>query len=125
MTSGPTSDDAPPPGTTGPAIRWRRSVDALWRVVPGGLVALALDGEARPQLITGPAVETWDLLEDPHTVVDLIALLAQRYGVDPDDVADDVAGLIADLADHGLVTADSPAGDEASAATTPHRAGEL
>ena len=113
MTSGPTSDVSSPGGAP---RRWRRADDALWRVVPGSLVVLgsAADG---PQLLTGPAVEAWALLAEPRTADELADALAARYEIATAEITGDVTGLVADLADHGLVV--SVADDEVGSGPSP------
>ena len=75
-------------------VLWRRSLDAVILMPVGADDALTLPG-------TGAAV--WDLLVEPATLGELVAVLAEAYGADPSVVEHDVRGLLTDLESLGAV----------------------
>jgi hypothetical protein len=75
-------------------VLWRRSLDAVLCLPPNANEPVTLAG-------TGP--EVWDLLESPHSVVQLAAVLSDRHGADPDVVAVGVDPVVDQLAALGLI----------------------
>ncbi len=51
-----------------------------------------------------PAAAVWDLLEEPASLAELVAALAEVYEEDPAVVELDVTTLLAELEDLGAVT---------------------
>jgi len=76
------------------AVSWRRSIDA---------VVLMPAGAAEPAALPGTAAAVWDLLAEPASLAELVAALSEVYAVDPEAITDDVAALLAQLAELGAV----------------------
>lgn len=81
---------------------WRRRPDVLWRRSVEAVILGAASG-GDPVTLTGTGAAVWDLLEEPTTLADLVAVLAAEYGADPAVVEHDVAALLADLQALGVV----------------------
>lgn len=89
------------------ATRWVRAPDALWRRLPRSAVLLARHGEEPLTTnLTGAAL--WDVLAEPHTVDEAARILAGTFGADPARVVRDIAPVIAELAERGLLVAVGP-----------------
>ena len=67
-----------------------------------GWVLIAATG-TRPLTLRGTGIDVWDFFETPHTEPELVDWLAQRYRVPPTVVASDVAPVLAELRDEGLL----------------------
>ena len=75
---------------------WRRRDDVLWR--------RSLDAVI---LLPGTGAIVWDLLEEPATLTELVATLAEAYEADPAVVDHDVRTLLGELETLGAVARDS------------------
>lgn len=79
-----------------PRVLWVRSPDVLWRRTLEAVVLLAPDtGEIITLTATGQAL--WEALEEPGTVPEVAARVADGYDVAPEVVAADIAPVLHDL----------------------------
>ena len=76
-----------------------RSPTALWRSLPDRLVVLCDNDDVLTMM--GTAVDIWRLLEEPRAPRDLVAVLADGYGVDPQQIAGDVEAVLDQLVRSG------------------------
>ena len=83
----------------GPAVLWRRSLDAVLVLPPAADEPLTLAG-------TGAAL--WDLLEAPASTDELVVALADRYGVEPATVEVDLVPALAELEMLGVIETARP-----------------
>lgn len=85
-----------------PSPLWQRSACALWRRSGQTLVLKANDTD---ELVTlGHAgLELWVELAEPLTLEEVSIRLAALFGVEPEQVAADLAPLLDDLEDRHLV----------------------
>lgn len=81
---------------------YRRRSGVLWRRSLDTTVCLPPD-EVEPVTLAGTGPEVWEILRDPHSVVDLAAELSARHGADIDIVTADVRPVIQELAALGLI----------------------
>ena len=84
------------------AAVWRRRDDVLWRRSLDAVIVLPV-GADEPSTLPGTGAIVWDLLEEPATVAELVAILADAYEEDPAVVDHDVRALLADLETLGAV----------------------
>jgi hypothetical protein len=85
-------------------LPWCRSERLLWRRTLAGVVLLRTDETAsEPVELRGPAAGIWELLEEPMAADDLVAALAEAYGVHEDQVANDVSGALDILLELGAL----------------------
>ena len=77
--------------------RYRARPDVLVRIAPGFVAIARPDGVNLT--LTGTGAALWQLLGEPRTMHDLSHDLAERYDVDPQRVADDIAPVLAELQD--------------------------
>ena len=80
--------------------RWSRSPGTLWRVAPGFLALVDLEG--RRLQVAGPAGDMWELLSEPRSEDDLVEMLAARYDVSSQSIADEVSHLLLSLRERGF-----------------------
>jgi hypothetical protein len=85
------------------ASEWSRAEPVLWRRTLAGVVVLPTGGEREPVALHGPAAGIWELLAEPMTATDLVAALAESYGVEETQVADDVGDALAVLLELGAL----------------------
>jgi len=85
------------------AAVWRRREDVLWRRSLDAVILLPV-GVDEPRTLLGTGASVWDLLEEPATVAELVAILADAYDTDAAVVEHDVRALLADLEALGAVT---------------------
>lgn len=83
-------------------IRFQRSPDALYRRV-GEEILLA-----KPELddfdaLSTTAAATWELLQNPRTLSDVVQLLAAAYAVSPQLISSEVEALLRDLLRRGWI----------------------
>jgi hypothetical protein len=88
------------PSKVAVAGTWARRPEVLWRWVIDGVVLLLTD-EDNPFVITGSGAVLWGLLDQPRSTTDVVAQLADLYGVDPAVVLRDIAPLLEELAARG------------------------
>ena len=84
---------------------YARTDGVLFRAVPGYLALATVDGAAVE--VHGPGSDVWDLLPSPLEWVELVRAVAERYGVMPSVVAEDVSELLISLERSGFVTHDA------------------
>ena len=82
---------------------WRRREDVLWRRSLDAVSLLPV-GVDEPMTLPGTGAAVWDLLEEPATLPELVAILADAYDEDPPVVDRDVRELLAELETLGAVT---------------------
>ena len=80
----------------GPAVLWRRSLEAALVLSPG------VD---EPLTLARTGADLWDLLAEPTPIDDLVAALAARYGAEPSVVTADVVPVLAELEAIGAIEA--------------------
>lgn len=73
-----------------------------WQKVDGVVVMLAL-GSAHYYSLDETATRMWDLLDECADVASALAQLQAEYDVDPETLQRDLRGLIARLADAGVL----------------------
>lgn len=66
------------------------------------MVALARDGVA-PITLQGTGVALWEMLADPHTTIELVSEMADRFGVEPGVIGDDLEQALGQLVAAGLI----------------------
>ena len=86
-------------------MKFSRSDGVLFRAGPGYLALATVDGVAVE--VHGPGTDVWDLLATPREPADLVHAVAERYGVAPSAIAQDVSELLASLERSGYVTHDA------------------
>jgi hypothetical protein len=84
---------------------WRRRGDVLWRRSLDAVILLPV-GVEEPLTLPGPGAAVWDLLAEPATVAELVAILADAYDEDSAVVEHDVRALLGDLEGLGAVAHD-------------------
>ena len=84
----------------------RRAEGVLWRNVGPEVVATATDREGF-EVLSPSAGAAWRKLDRPRVPEDLVASLAEEYGLDPAAIRSDVQELLGDLVDRGLVELDA------------------
>jgi hypothetical protein len=84
---------------------WHRREDVLWRRSLDAVILLPV-GVEDPLTLPGTGASVWDLLEEPATLTQLVATLAEVYEEDPAVVEQDVRALLAELEDLGAVAHD-------------------
>ena len=78
----------------GPAVLWRRSLDAVLVLSPG------VDD---PLTLAGAGTGLWDLLAAPTSTDDLVDALAAQYDVDRRTVEIDVVSVLSELEAIGVI----------------------
>ncbi len=87
------------------AAVWRRRDDGLWRRSLDAVILLPV-GVDDPMTLPGTGASVWDLLEEPASLAELVAILADAYEEDPTVVEHDVRTLLTELEGLGAVTRD-------------------
>ena len=87
------------------AAVWRRREDVLWRRSLDAVILLPV-GVQEPMTLPGTGASVWDLLEEPATIAELVAVLGEAYDAEPAVVEHDVSELLAELESLGAVTRD-------------------
>jgi hypothetical protein len=82
--------------------RYVRVDGVLERAVADGVLLLGPDLD-EPLAILGSTADVWPLLEEPRTVDELVAALADRYATDPDDVRPHVVATLTALTGSALL----------------------
>jgi hypothetical protein len=80
--------------------RWQRAPGVVWRRSDSKVALLC---KARDELLvlSGTGAVTWELLAEPIGEQDLIELLADEFGADPEDVASALRPFLTGLAEAG------------------------
>ncbi len=81
-----------------------RHAGLTWHVVGDDVVVLDLEGSVYLKL-NGSARVLWERLAEPCTEAELTALLVERFGIDDEQAAGDVAAFLSDLRERGLLAA--------------------
>jgi hypothetical protein len=81
---------------------FRRSPEALYRRV-GGDILLATPGREDFDTLSATGSATWDLLETPRDLAELVDVLASNYDVPPQSIVSDVAALLLELHRRGWI----------------------
>jgi hypothetical protein len=97
----PDADPAASAAATGP---WVRRGDVGWRVTLDGLVLLP-PRRSDPVTVAGSASAVWDLLAEPRSTTELAQCLSDRFGADPATIELDLAPLLVQLLDLGVIVA--------------------
>lgn len=84
------------------AVRFQRSDEALSRRV-GVDVLVTLPTEHDVHELSGGASAVWEALRTPSDLAELVAGLAAKHGVDPDEIAADVTACVETLQELGVV----------------------
>ena len=82
----------------------RPSADVIFRELEGEAVLLDL-GSGRYFGLNAVGTRVWMLLESGSTVADVVSAIAAQFDAAPDQVAGDVAELVAELTVRGLLVA--------------------
>jgi coenzyme PQQ synthesis protein D (PqqD) len=85
------------------AAVWRRRDDVLWRRSLDSVILLPV-GVDEPLTLPGTGASVWDLLEEPASLAELVAILADAYEEAPAVIEHDVRALLAELESLGAVT---------------------
>jgi len=85
------------------AAVWRRRDDVLWRRSLDSVILLPV-GVEEPMTLPGTGASVWDLLEEPASLAELVAILADAYEEAPAVIEHDVRALLAELESLGAVT---------------------
>ena len=83
-------------GEAGGATVWRRRDDVLWRRSLDAVILFPA-GADEPLTLPDTGAIVWDLLEEPAPFDELVATLADVYGVDLTVIAADITPLLDDL----------------------------
>ena len=80
---------------------WRWTASTLFRRTTTGVVLLPPESE-EPLLLAGAAALLWDVLEEPTTESDAIALLADACAQDAEQIGSAVLAVLSDLRELGV-----------------------
>ncbi len=83
-------------------VAYRRSPRALYRAV-GGEVIVALPGRGEIESLSATAGIVWQLLQQPRSADEIVEILRDEFAGSGAEIARDVATLLADLSERGLV----------------------
>jgi hypothetical protein len=88
----------------GDAVVWAQS-GSLAQVPSEGRVAMIdLDRPADPPMVLeGTAAAIWAAIDGERTLAEVVAAVAEAYGLPAEQVRGDVETFVADLAERGLV----------------------
>ncbi|MGZ4688204.1 MAG: PqqD family protein [Acidimicrobiia bacterium] len=84
------------------SARRKRAPGVLWREGEFGVVLLP-PGPGEPQTLTGSGPALWHALARPITASELVAELAETFGVDPGVVEADIAPVLSKLSRIGAL----------------------
>ena len=90
------------PSTEALDVRFRRSLLVLNRRV-GAELLVTTPGDESVHELSGGAMAIWGDLAEPRTTRELVDAMASMHGVDPDEIAEDVAGCLVTLMACGAV----------------------
>ena len=80
----------------------RRSQGVVWRRTMDGVVVLPAHTD-EPIALLGPAANMWEMLAEPLTTAELVAALADHYGVEPDHVTSEISATLDGLLRRGAL----------------------
>lgn len=83
-------------------VEYRRAAGAVWRHGHGGVLVLVEPGRD-VVVLSGGAADVWSALAEPRTVDDIGRTLATTYTRLADEMTADVAPLVDDLVERGVV----------------------
>ena len=86
-----------------PLPRYHRAPHVLWRCTLDTVVLLAVASDDEPFALSETGPELWELLVDPRTLDDIVAVLAAAHDADPQIVAGDVEPMLEHLAALGVI----------------------
>ena len=89
-------------GGKGTSSRLHRSQGVVWRRTMDGVVVLPAHAE-EPIALLGPAASVWELLAQPLTAAELVAGLADRYGLAPEHVTSEINATLDGLLRRGAL----------------------
>lgn len=82
-----------------------RRADVAWVEFEAGVVVVRLhDLAACPIILGASAAAIWEALDETEASADLVALIAERYDVEPDVVRDDVILWLEEAEQLGIVS---------------------
>jgi len=55
-------------------------------------------------VLNATATDVWLLSDGEHTLLEMVELLARAYGVEPDDIRDDVEETISSFIENGFIS---------------------
>lgn len=84
------------------APKLRRAQGVVWRRTMDGVVVLPA-GAVEPIALLGPAANMWEMLAEPLTATELVAALADHYGVEPDHVTNEIRATLDGLLRRGAL----------------------
>jgi hypothetical protein len=79
-----------------------RQENLTWQVAGEDVVVLDLKGSVYLKL-NGTGRVLWEALVDPRTDSELVSALVDKYGIDEERAAADVAAFLGDLRNRGLL----------------------
>jgi hypothetical protein len=79
-----------------------RRADVLWRATLDGVLIRPLAGKEVTKL-AGTGQSLWDVLDEPATFAEICARLARRHDADASSIATDLAPVIDDLVERGVL----------------------
>ena len=79
-----------------------RQENLTWQVAGDDVVVLDLKGSVYLKL-NGTGRVLWEALVDPRTDSELVSALVEKYGIEEERAAADVAAFLGDLRDRGLL----------------------
>ena len=85
--------------------RFQQHPAAIARRLTDGVVVLSLDGhDDDPLFLPGTGGDLWDVLATPHSLPELAAELASRYGQPPEHIAADITTVLDELVAAAILT---------------------
>ena len=81
---------------------WHRAEGVVWRRTMDGIVVLPGHGQ-EPIALLGAAASMWELLAEPLTAEELVAALAEYYGVDAEQVSPEIRATLDGLLHRGAL----------------------
>lgn len=83
-------------------MKWQISSETLHSKIDDEVILMSIEADSYFGL-DPIASRIWELLEQPKTLDELVALLMEEYEVDASTCTEDVRALLGDLQDKGLV----------------------
>lgn len=82
--------------------KWQRDNECVGTELDNSFVILSVN-TARYYAFNGPAIDIWDLLEQPRSCDEIIEVLLEKYDVTPEQCAQSVSRVVEELSNNGLV----------------------